>query len=171
MRALAAVAVLASLLLAGCAGAGGKKAKCPAAFTAPGLESYTQLRPGATGGGLENIAFGVKVFPPRAECKSEPGGIRVTTFIVFQAVRNDPDLRQGDFSYFVAVADPQQNILAKQSFGLRADFAAGQKQMRIQDEITSHLPLKDLSTSGNYAVIVGMQLSSQQLEQRQRGQP
>ncbi len=175
MRALGA-AILVALLLAGC-GSGGSgsgsvgKVKCPTAFVAPGLDAYTQLRPGATSGGLADIAFGVKLVSVTAACKTEVGGIHITTSIVFQAVRNDETLQQGDFSYFVAVADPQQNILAKQIFGLRADFAKKQKLMRIADEITEHLPLKKVAAGGGYAVIVGMQLSPQQLQNRQQHPP
>lgn len=171
MRALGA-AILAGLLLAGCSSSssGGGKVKCPSAFVAPGLDAYTQLRPGATSGDLDNIAFGVKVVSIKVACKKEVSGIHITTSLVFHAVRNDDTLEKGDFTYFVAIADPQQNILAKQTFGLRADFARKQKQMRIADEITEHLPLKKVSAGGSYAVIVGMQLSQQQLENRQQQQ-
>jgi len=173
MRALCA-AILAGLLLAGCGSSGGKgggKVTCPAAFVAPGLDSYTQLRPGATSGGLDDIAFGVKVVSVKAACKSELGGIHITTSIIFHAVRNDDSLQQGDFTYFVAIADAQQNILAKQTFGLRADFARKQKQMRIADEISEHLPLKKGAGGVGYAVIIGMQLSPQQIENRQQHTP
>jgi hypothetical protein len=173
MRALGA-AILVALLLAGCSGGSGGpvgKTSCPTAFVAPGLDAYTQLRPGATSGTLDDIAFGVKLVSVTAACRTEVGGIHITTSIVFHAVRNDETLQQGDFSYFVAIADPQQNILAKQTFGLRADFAKKQKQMRIADEITEHLPLKKVSTGGGYAVVVGMQLSPQQLQNREPHQP
>jgi hypothetical protein len=161
------------LLLAGCSSSttSGGKVRCPAAFVAPGLDAYTQLRPGASSANVEDIAFGVKLVSVKAACKSEVGGIHVTTSIIFHAVRSDETLRQGDFSYFVAIADPQQNIVAKQTFGLRADFAKKQKQMRIADEITEHLPLKKLSAGGGYAVIVGLQLSPQQLEERRQRLP
>jgi hypothetical protein len=92
--------------------------------------------------------------------------LRVITNIAFIAVRNDDSLRQGDFNYFVAIADQQQTIVAKQNFALRVDFALRQKQMRISDEITEHMPLKNLSLGGQYAVIVGLQPSPQQLDKR-----
>jgi len=165
MRALRACAVLLGVaLVAGCRSGGAHKMQCPASFIAPKLDAYTVLRPGATGPGSENIAFGVRLASVKATCRSEAGGIQVTTGLVFIAARNDPEFRQGDFTYFVAIADPQQNILAKQNFGLRADFAPTQKEMRIADEITEHLPLKDTSLGGSYAVIVGLQVSPQQLD-------
>ena len=42
--------------------------------------------------------------------------------------------------------------------------------MRVVDEISTHLPLKDLSTGGKYGVIVGLQVSQRQLDLN-RGKP
>jgi hypothetical protein len=156
-----------ALLAAGCSGKSGTTGKlaCPAAFTAPNLDSYTVYKPGVTPStNAEDIIFGAKIVTVQSNCKVEPGGIRVTTSLTFAVARDDPDFRQGDINYFVAIADSKQQILAKQNFALRVDFAARQKQMRIRDEITEHLPLTDISTGSQYAVIVGMQVSQQQLE-------
>lgn len=171
-------AVLLSILalaLAACSGSRSRdepvgKLNCPTAFIAPGLDAYTMFRPGVTPTTNTNdIVFGVKLASVRSSCDSEPEGIRVTTALTFFAVRNDDSFRQGDFTYFVAVADARQNIVAKQNFALRVDFALRQKQMRIYDEITEHLPLKNVSLGSNYAVIVGLQVSKEQLNlNRQR---
>jgi hypothetical protein len=164
---LAAAAAFLALLAAGCSGKSGTTGKlaCPATFTAPNLDSYTVYKPGVTPStNVEDIIFGAKIATVQSHCKVEPGGIRVTTAITFAVARDDPDFRQGDINYFVAIADAQQQILAKQNFALRVDFAQRQKQMRIRDEITEHLPLSDISTGSRYAVIVGMQVSRQQLE-------
>lgn len=159
-------------LLAACGSSGGTsvgKLRCPDTFAAPNLDSYTQLRSGANTANPEDISFGVKLATVKSTCRNEASGVRVITVLTFAVVRNDPELRQSDFGYFVAVADAQQNILAKQNFALRVDFAPRQKQMRVVDEITEHLPVKDISTGGNYAIIVGLQLDRQQLElNRQR---
>jgi hypothetical protein len=157
-------------LLATCSGGGDSgqtgKLSCPPAVVAPGLDAYTVFRPGATTTKPEDIGFGVKLVSLRSTCRNEEAGLRVITNIAFIAVRNDDNLRQGDFSYFVAIADSRQTIVAKQNFALRVDFAVRQKQMRISDEITEHLPLKNLSLGAQYAVIVGLEPSPQQLEKR-----
>lgn len=174
MRRFFAGAVLSALLAlsVGCSSGGDApagKLSCPAAIAAPGLDAYTVFRQGAATGNIEDIVFGIKLVSVKSTCRYEPSGLRVVTSIGFLAVRNDPDLRLGDFTYFVAIADAQQTIVAKQNFALRVDFAPRQKQMRIAEEITEHLPLKDLSLGSQFAVIVGLQLSQQQLElNRQR---
>jgi hypothetical protein len=171
------VAVLfgfAVLSLAGCSGSKVPqtvgKLNCPGAFIAPGLDSYTVFRPGvAPSVNANDIIFGVKLASVSSSCTNEPQGIRVRTLLSFIAVRNDDNFRQGDFTYFVAIADAQQRISAKRDFALRVNFAARQKEMRVYDDITEHLPLKDISLGNRYAVIVGLQVSQQQLElNRQR---
>ncbi len=174
MRSTRLSAVLLGLLALAAAGCSGSakvgKLACPVVFIAPNLDSYTVFREGVTTStNPDDIAFGVKLASVKSNCRTEVGGIRVTTALNFVVARNDANLRQGDFSYFVAVADARETILAKQTFALRVDFAPRQKEMRVAEEITEHLPLKDISTGGTYGVIVGLQVSQQQLE-RNRGQ-
>jgi hypothetical protein len=155
-------------LLTACGGASVGKVSCPGAVIAPGLDAYTVLRAGATSSNPADIGFGVKLISVKSTCKNETAGLRVITKIDFIAVRNDDGLRRADFTYFVAIADAQQTIVGKQNFALRVDFAPRQKQMRISDEITEHLPLKDVSLGRQYGVIVGLQPSRQQLDNRER---
>lgn len=158
---------LVALVVAGCAGSGKKTGKlsCPVAFIAPNLDSYTVLRQGApSAANPDDIVFGVKLTDVRSSCRHEASGVRVTTLLTFVVARNDPNLRQSDFTYFVAVADGQENILAKQNFALRVNFALRQKEIRVVEEITEHLPVKDVSVVGSYGVIVGLQISQEQLD-------
>lgn len=175
MRRLAVCAAIAASLasLAACGSSGGSTGKlvCPTALTAPNLDSYTVFRPGG-GTAAEDIQFGVKLVGVKATCRAETAGIRIDTAISFIIARNDPQLKLGDFTYFVAIADAKETIVAKQNFGLRADFAPRQNQIRVTDTITEHLPLRDLSSGRSYAVIVGLQLSQQQVDlNRQRQAP
>jgi hypothetical protein len=165
-----ALCALAALSVAACSSSSSElppgKLSCPTTFIAPGLDSYTEFRPGVTPSATNtnDIIFGVKLASVSPECHGEAQGVRATTVITFVAVRNDQDLRQGDFTYFVAVADAQQNIVAKQTFALRVDFAPRQKEMRLVDQITEHLPVRNLSLGNKYAIIVGLQVSKQQLD-------
>ncbi|HYM03797.1 MAG TPA: hypothetical protein VET85_12680 [Stellaceae bacterium] len=152
--------------VSGCSWFGGdskssNKLVCPFSFIAPGLESYTQARPG---GGPNDIDFGVRIIDFKTTCAREGRGLVVNATVTFLAGRQGAEFRQGDFTYFIAVADPQQKILAKQTFTLRAEFGPKQSQLRIADDIVEHLPLRDAATGGGYAVIAGMQLSQQQLD-------
>jgi hypothetical protein len=143
---------------------------CPSALIAPNLDSYTLARPNATN--PQDIQFGVKLTSATPSCRSEKGGVRVDTAISFVVIRTDPQFGGGDFTYFVAISDRAQNIVAKENFALRVDFAQKQDRMRVTETITEHLPLKDPATAGSYVVLVGLQLSQQQLDSnRQRSAP
>jgi len=175
-RLRAAAPVVLAALLVGCSWFGGDSGKdaetlaCPTAFIAPGTDAYRVFRPGGTG--VADIRFGVKLASVKSTCKLEKDGIVVDTVNSFVAVRNDPDLRQGDFTYFVAVADGQQNILTKRNFTLRVEFDSHQKEMRMVDTIVEHLPLRKVSAGRSYGIVVGLQLSQQELDfNRRQGAP
>jgi hypothetical protein len=170
-RLLRATALSVLALLAACSSRDKDKVPdCPSALIAPNLDSYTVARPNATN--PQDIQFGVKLASANASCRPEKGGVRVDTAISFVAIRTDPQFRNGDFTYFVAIADRAQNIVAKENFALRIDFAQKQDRMRVTDTITEHLPLKDPASAGSYVVLVGLQLSQQQLDSnRQRNAP
>jgi hypothetical protein len=173
---LRAAALAAAVLgLAGCSWFGGDSDKdklvCPTAFVAPDLDVYRVFRPGG-GTTVADIQFGVRVMTVKATCKQASDGITVDTAITFIAARNDPALQQSDFTYFVAVADGKRNILTKRTFSLRVVFEGRQKEMRMGDTIVEHLPLRKVSAGGAYGIVVGLQLSQQELEfNRKQGTP
>jgi hypothetical protein len=150
-------------------GSSEKKVACPDTFIAPNLDSLTLLRPGG-GASPQDIRFGVKLFSANSTCTGDKAGVRTDTDLLFVVARNDPDIKQGQFTYFVAVADAQQNILAKQDFTLQVEFAPKQNQMRISEALKENLPVRDPAIARNYAIVVGLQLTPEQLElNRKRG--
>ena len=170
LRRLPAAALVALAALAGgCSWFGGDSDKpsdkfaCPVAFIAPGLEAYRVFRPGG-GTSVADIQFGVRLMTVKSTCKAEKDGIAVDTAITFIAARNEPELRQGDFTYFVAVADGKQNIVTKKNFTLRVEFEPKQKEIRLADTIVEHLPLRQRSSGGVYGIVVGLQLSQEELD-------
>ena len=167
-----ATAIGSLALLAACSSSRDKDkaAGCPSALIAPNLDSFTVPRPGATN--PQDIQFGVKLESASTNCHPEKGGVRVDTPVSFIVIRTDPQFRTGDFTYFVAISDRAQNIVAKENFALRVDFAQKQDRIRVTDTITEHLPLRDPASAGSYVVLVGLQLSQQQLDSnRQRNAP
>jgi hypothetical protein len=154
-----------ALLVAGCSWFGGsKKLVCPGTVVAPSLDSATEFRPNSAGN-ANDIQFGVKILLVDSSCSADDKkGVTVDTRTTFIAARSDPSVNQRDFTYFVAIADAQRNILAKKQFSLRIEFPSQKSQMQLLDEITEQLPLRNNATAGNYVVIVGLELSPQQLE-------
>ena len=166
-----AAALVLVLLAAGCARGGDvKKLVCPGNIVAPNVDAYALLRDGASdSAGPQDVRFGAQIVSLNGSCsRASDGGIDVSTRIVFLVARNDPALRQVDFSYFIAIADAQKNVLAKQIFPVHVDFGVRQVQMRITDNAAEHLALHDTRLGGQYGVIVGMQLTREQVDFNRR---
>lgn len=138
------------------------KLVCPTPIIAPDLDALAQLRPG--GSGPEDVRFGVKVLSVNTNCGTQKIGLSADTRIAFLAARTDPAVRKGDFAYFVAVADARHNILNKKEYTVSVEFSPRLNQIRVSDQVTVGLPLHDLSDGGKYNIIVGLQLSAEQLE-------
>ena len=160
----AAIAGVLMLGLAGCFGSTESTGKlaCPTPLIAPDLDAAAQLRSG--GSGPDDIRFGVKLASVKTNCRTEKIGLTADTRIAFVAARSDPTLTHGDFSYFVAVADAQRNILNKKEYSIGVDFAPRQNRIQVSDQIAVGLPVRDLSAGGKYLIIVGLQLSPEQLD-------
>jgi len=159
------------LLAAGCARGGDRnKLVCPGSIVAPNVDSYAELRPGVTDpAGPQDIRFGAQIVTLNGNCsRAQDGGIDIATRVVFLVVRNDPDLRTADFNYFIAIADAEKNILAKQIFPVHVDFGVRQVEMRITDNASEHLALHDTRRGGQYGVIIGMQLTQEQVDLNRR---
>jgi hypothetical protein len=159
------IAVLGMLML-GLAGCGGTKSvgklACPTPLIAPDLDAAADLRPG--GSGPDDLRFGVKLASVNSKCSSEKIGLSADVRVEFVVARADPKLKRADFAYFVAVADAQRNILTKKEYNVAVEFSPRLSKLNVSDQVAVGLPLHDLSNGGKYLIIVGLQLTPQQLE-------
>jgi hypothetical protein len=154
------------LLMLGLAGCGGSKSigklSCPTPLIAPDLDAAADLRPGGSGPG--DVRYGVKLTSVNSKCSTEKVGLSADLRIGFVVARADPKLMRADFAYFVAVADAQRNILTKKEYKVSVEFSPRLKQLNVSDQVEVGLPLHDLSNGGKYLIIVGLQLTPEQLE-------
>jgi hypothetical protein len=159
------IAVLGVLML-GLAGCGGTesigKLVCPTPLVAPDLDVAADLRPGGSGPG--DVRFGVKVVSVNTNCSTEKIGLTADVRIGFVVARADPKLTRSDFSYFVAVADAQRNILNKKEYKVSVEFSPRLSRLNVSDQVAIGLPLHNLSDGGKYNIIVGLQLTPEQLD-------
>lgn len=158
--------VVLGVLMLGLAGCGGTKSvgklACPTPLIAPDLEAAADLRPG--GSGPDDVRFGVKLTSVNSKCSSEKVGLSADVRIGFVVARADPKLTRAEFAYFVAVADAQRNILTKREYKVSIEFSPRLNRLNVSDEVEVGLPLHDLSNGGKYLIIVGLQLTPEQLE-------
>jgi hypothetical protein len=160
----AASVVAGALLLAGCGWIGGKETKlvCPASFIAPDTDKVAVFRAG--GSTFNDVSYGVQITDVQSRCDRADHGLAVDTKVAFHLVSNDRALRAGSFQYFVSVVDGNQNILTKKTYIVPFEFDARLRDMNKQDELVENLPLRDTGTGGNYAIVVGLQLTEAQLQ-------
>jgi len=158
----ACMAVLAlAAMLAGCSGTS-EDLTCPAAATAPDLDAVAIFAPGASTDAA-NVQAAGKIFNVSRQCENEKGGILVNALITVDAVRVAPQVSRAEYVYFVAVVDSTRTILNEQRFTLDAQFTS-QDFRQYVEKISVHLPLQHVSSGDAYAIIVGFQLTPEQLE-------
>jgi hypothetical protein len=158
--------VVLGVLMLGLAGCGGTesigKLACPTPIVAPDLDAAADLRPG--GSGPDDVRFGVKLVSVNSNCSTQKIGLTADVRIGFVVARADPKLMRADFAYFVAIADAQRNILNKKEYKLSVEFSPRLGRLNVSDQVAIGLPLHDLSNGGKYLIIVGLQLTPEQLE-------
>jgi len=163
-RRLAFVLALAlPILLAGCFGkTSAETATCPSGAATPGLDVAPQFGPGP-GRTRNDVVAAARILAVRTNCSEESGGIHVDVDVAFSVVRGSPQLRQTQFTYFVAVVDSASNIWNETRFVLPVNFAGAESFQAMDDKITIHLPVKHPAEGANYGVIAGFQLTPDQI--------
>lgn len=71
--------------------------------------------------------------------------------------------RQVSIEYFVAVVDPNQNILGKEKFTSTFRFEGNANRVVITEDVNPRLPLQEVKLGPGYAVLIGFQLSTEEL--------
>ncbi len=151
--------------LAGCSGDGGTYKTgytCPAATTVPELQTLARLAPNATTD--RDIQSAGRIASVASSCDKEDAGVATHLSIEFAALRTAPSIQHLDLPYFVAIADSTGNILGKQQFSLGVDFPSNVPTVRTTEKITAHLPLRDPQLGDVYTIIVGFQLTKNELD-------
>jgi hypothetical protein len=144
---------------------------CPRATILSEGSSVTKFRDG-TGRDLTDVTAQADIVDVAVECSYDRGGVDVAMQLAIAATRGPADrARVADFDYFVAVADAQRNILAKEVFRVRFQFPQTQSRVGQIEEIAPRIPLKDRADGVTYQIVVGFQLSPEELEWNRTRRP
>jgi hypothetical protein len=102
------------------------------------------------------------------ECDYDRGGVTVQLQLAILGIRGPADAgRATAFDYFVAIADPNGNIVAKEVFPVSFNFDNRQRVGQIED-LEQRIPLADQADGAAYKIVVGFQLSPAELEWNRR---
>jgi hypothetical protein len=135
---------------------------CPQLIAAPGTDTITVLRPG--GHAPQDAVVRGRIYQAHVQCARDKVGISAFVELTFYVVRTSPRTEKATLPYFVAVVDPAQKVVAQEGFRLQVEFLPGEPLRRAPvEKITVHLPVRSTAAANVYALVVGFQLTPDQL--------
>jgi len=158
-----AAALAGALLVAACADRAPLR-PCPPVSVLKDTERAVMFRDGP-GRDITDVRWEVAIASVDSKCTYR--GDQLTSQVAVDIVAGRgpaADAPAGVFAFFVAVVDREQNILAKQVFETRVEFAATQGRAGVREEIDQMVRLPAGAEGDDYVVLVGLQLEPQQLE-------
>jgi hypothetical protein len=172
-----AAAVTGLLFLSGCSGSMdadfggifGEKAPlppCPSVVALPNADSITVFRDGP-GRDLVDVQYEAVLTPVSGECEyqKEFTAVQVDLILRIGAVKGPAAMSQTqDFQFFVAIADSSKHILNKKIFTSPVEIPDGRRRGAVQEELAQYIPLPPGRSGEDYSIIVGFQLTQEQLD-------
>lgn len=102
-------------------------------------------------------------------CQYGPRSVTVDVQLAFESMLGPHGRVQSSdkpfFSYpfFIAVSEPNGEILAKEIFSASITFQPGENQQNYMEKLRQIIPVPNQARGGRYQVLVGFQLSDEQL--------
>ena len=161
-------AALFTLGIAGCSALGGSSVPlpCPVASIVNDASRATIFNDGP-GRDLIDVQFEAEIEGIASDCDYNRAGDQITTRTgVRIVVTRGPAAQTPDaaFSFFVAVVDRDQRVLARERFESVLAFDPTQRRVGVVEEIEEVIPLPAGLDGANYEVLVGFELTADQLE-------
>ena len=156
------------LVVAGCASADDDPRACPrvailqdaatvTVFTEPGALDLTDV---LARGALSNIRGGCEYFDDEVEIE----------FDVTLSAERGPALTASQFSfdYFVSILTPEDVVYAKEVFRTPVAFPSGVFRAGSLESLSQSIPIQEGSDARGFSVLIGFQLSEDQVEYNRR---
>lgn len=166
-------AVVAVGLLAGCSSLGlsdppTANLGCPKVAIVRDTSKVTQFRAGQ-GRDLTDVTSRAALVDFQGGCDYGRDGVSVDFSLRLVAERG-PALTGNEavYRYFVAIARPDHSIIAKREFDTSVTFPAGATRAGSEESLTQTIPLPEGEDAGAYQVLLGFQLSPEQLDYNRR---
>jgi|HubBroStandDraft_1064217.scaffolds.fasta_scaffold00032_7 hypothetical protein len=152
------------LTLAGCSWFRGEydDVKCPATGVVGGLGSVSRFD--GRGTGFVDLAYRATLSEVKSDCKVDSGGVTVTMTVTTTAELGPAATgRNADFVYFVAITDTHDKIVAKNLFDNPVTFKPDLNRAGGKDTLSERIPLADPKQADRYHVILGFQMTEDEL--------
>ena len=159
------VAMVMAGTLAACASAPDPNAAqgCPRVAVVADAALAEQFRPGP-GRDLTDLASRAQIVDISGGCAYDSQGVTVSVSVPI-VVERGPAMTgsEADYSYFVAVTDPDWNVIAKRSFPVRFRFDSGSGFAAAREQLEQVIPLETQRQANEYQILIGFDLDREQL--------
>ena len=138
---------------------------CPQVEVLPGADTITIFREGQ-GRDLIDVRFEGVIAPVSGECQYVDDDTAVVVDLILRigATKGPAATSQTEeFPFFVAIAERTGKIVAKKIFYSPIEIAEGRRRGAVQEEIEQRIPLKGIKTGADYIIILGFQLTKEQM--------
>ncbi|MEX1034466.1 MAG: hypothetical protein WDZ54_00810 [Sneathiella sp.] len=139
---------------------------CPRVEVLPGAETITIFREGE-GRDLVDVRFEGIIVPVSGQCQyvDDDTAVIVELILRIGATKGPAAESQAEeFPFFVAIAERSGKIIAKEIFYSPIEVEEGRRRATAQEELQQRIPLSGLKTGGDYVIIIGFQLTKEQME-------
>ena len=152
--------------LAGCGllGPSGPQYDCPTAAAVGDARVQSKFRPGP-GRDLTDVQYQVRLVDVGSECRYDSKGVDVRMRVGFALELGpaNPD-RKATYEFFVAITDPSNEIIGKRNFTTPLSFPTNVGYVEHVEELQHRIPLPKGGSAADYKVIVGLQLTQDELD-------
>lgn len=157
---------------AACAGKDGSAPVCPRAAILGDAQQMTRFAPAGTGAARQ-IEFEAEIADLASGCRLERtrDGREVLVAAVAPVIvtRRGPANGSGraSFFYFVSLIAPDRSIVTKESFATDARFERDATRVERREDdppVTIDIPLRRGASAADFEIVVGLQLSPDELE-------
>jgi hypothetical protein len=157
------------VLLAGLSGCGlfsssAPQYDCPATAAVGDAAALNKFRDGP-GRDLTDVRYTVRLVDVQAKCSYDSKGVTVQMLAGFALELGpaNPD-RNASYQFFVAITDPAHEIVAKRIFNTSLAFPSNVGYVEHREELHQRIPLPKGGAAADYQIIVGLQLTEDELD-------
>ncbi len=170
----AGFALLALLVLAACQrGPQPPPPECPAIGIVQDAAELTLFTEGP-GRDLTDVTLEAKVAEFGGFCDTDidddgTGQVSIDMQVLFQVTRGPASVtRSNTISYFVAISDLEENILARETFDIALEFEGNRNRLAVVEELRQRIPLQAGQRGEDFKVFIGLLLNDDQLRYERR---
>ena len=153
-------------VLAACS-SDGPRLFCP--LGVPVRDAAYLVRYDGQGRDLTNVLFEAELVEVQILCAINQddvsADVELEVVVTIRAIRGLADQsREANFNYFVAVVDPQSNVLVREAFDMTVPFQGSQSRLRVEDRLETEFTIPTAEVSRDYKVYVGLELTPEEVE-------